>query len=134
MVARDSCCILGVSQATFEGSLLTLTDATLVYCSNLLIVSTMAALLLQDSLNGVSPVGSSLLESLRNPMLESSSTMVLAINEMHSLFNKIEQFSCWILESCLFRASVRTRAENKMAVSVHRSSRRAQDNNHQSIK
>ena len=88
MVALDSCCTLGVSQATFEGILLTLTGATLVCRSDLLVVSRMTALLLQDSLKGVSPVGSSLLESLRSPMLESSSAVVLVISERPTLFNK----------------------------------------------
>ena len=88
MVALDSCCILGISQATFEGILLTLTGAALVCRSDLLVVSKMTALLLQDSLEGVSPVRSSLLESLRSPMLESSSAVVLVISKRPTLFNE----------------------------------------------
>ena len=67
---------------------MTMTGATLVCRSDLLVVSRMMALLLQDSLKGVSPVGSSLLESLRSPMLESSSAVVLVISERPTLFNE----------------------------------------------
>ena len=88
MVALDGCCILGISQAAFEGILLTLSGTTLVCRSDLLVVSRMTALLLQDSSKGVSPVGSSLLESLRSPMLESSSAVVLVISRRPTLFNE----------------------------------------------
>jgi hypothetical protein len=98
----DSCCILGVSHATVEGILSTMTGTTLVCSGDHLIVIRQAFLCFHDSLEGVSPVVSSLSESLRNPMLESTSTMVLAVNEAQSVFNEVSSFRVGFFNGAYF--------------------------------